>query len=67
MLNMPFGKHKGKRLEEIPRNYLIWLKRNVSLTGTLAFEVDRILSGKPIPENDERDIDDELNDIVVPF
>ena len=22
---MPFGKHKGKRMEEVPANYLHWL------------------------------------------
>jgi hypothetical protein len=23
---MPFGKHKGKRLREVPRDYLEWLR-----------------------------------------
>lgn len=22
---MPFGKHKGKRLEDVPASYLLWL------------------------------------------
>ena len=22
---MPFGRHKGKRLEDVPANYLLWL------------------------------------------
>ncbi|MEO5915582.1 MAG: DUF3820 family protein [Luteolibacter sp.] len=22
---MPFGKHKGKRMEDVPANYLLWL------------------------------------------
>ena len=25
---MPFGKHTGKKLTEVPKNYLLWLKGN---------------------------------------
>jgi hypothetical protein len=25
---MPFGKHKGKALGDVPREYLVWLEKN---------------------------------------
>ena len=27
---MPYGKYKGKRLDEVPTDYLLWLAENVS-------------------------------------
>lgn len=29
---MPFGKHKGRRLEDVPANYLLWLGSNLEPT-----------------------------------
>ncbi len=29
MMTMPFGKHKGKRLSEIPPGYLAWCLENI--------------------------------------
>ena len=27
---MPFGKHKGKKLIDVPDNYLIWIYKNIT-------------------------------------
>ena len=35
-MKMPFGKHKGVRLENLPRGYIAWAKDNLTLTGDLA-------------------------------
>jgi hypothetical protein len=41
---MPFGKHKGKELESIPHDYLIWLLDNAELrSDTLKNEIEKIL------------------------
>ena len=32
---MPFGKHKGRQLDELPDSYLIWLAENVELREPL--------------------------------
>ena len=39
---MPFGKHSGKRIKELPREYLEWLKENCELKGIVKFAVARI-------------------------
>ena len=36
MMLMPFGKHKGKPVDVLPRGYLQWLQDNVELRGELA-------------------------------
>ena len=35
MLIMPFGKHKGRELCEVPDGYLLWLAENVELREPL--------------------------------
>lgn len=32
---MPFGKFKGKRMEEVPAAYLIWLHENNKCSGNV--------------------------------
>lgn len=32
---MPFGKHKGKKLKDLPGSYVRWMKENTTLTGDL--------------------------------
>jgi hypothetical protein len=32
---MPFGKHRGRELEELPDSYLIWLAENIELREPL--------------------------------
>ena len=34
-MEMPFGKHKGEELEDIPLDYLEWLVDNVELRDEL--------------------------------
>ena len=46
-MKMPFGKHKGTELEDIPQLYLKWMSENVKLHGALLSETTRILAGRP--------------------
>ena len=46
---MPFGKHKGTAINEIPTRYLRWLLRNTDISGDLKQAVEYTISGKPIP------------------
>jgi uncharacterized protein (DUF3820 family) len=62
---MPFGKHKGKPVEQVPKGYLRWLKTNVELRGPLAEAVDCVLAGKPIPK--PVSIEELVEQIVKPF
>ena len=32
---MPFGKHRGKKLIEVPDSYLFWLSKENRVTGEL--------------------------------
>jgi hypothetical protein len=41
---MPFGKHKGQRVETLPRDYLIWLQKNVALREPLRSEIASLLT-----------------------
>lgn len=40
---MTFGKHKGKRLEQIPKSYLLWVMDNIPLQPTLLREFKKRL------------------------
>ena len=40
-MNMPFGKHKGMPLEELPDDYLVWLSDRDNLYPPLRAAVDR--------------------------
>lgn len=48
---MPFGKHKGKELQDIPKEYLHWLLDNVDLFDKLREDIQKELrtraSGEP--------------------
>lgn len=61
---MPFGKHKGKTINTIPKGYLHWLQDNVQLTGWLQVAVDCALQGKPFPSQ-PMVIDDALIDSII--
>ena len=39
MTIMPFGKHKGLPLDEIPRKYLIWAMDTLDLDDQLAHDI----------------------------
>jgi uncharacterized protein (DUF3820 family) len=38
---MPFGKHKGKRISELPADYLDWLRVQPGLPGELAAAIEQ--------------------------
>ncbi len=43
-MRMPFGKHKGKELEEIPESYLLWIYDHANFASpTLRREIARII------------------------
>jgi hypothetical protein len=49
---MPFGKHKGRPLESLPKGYLGWLRRKVPMGEELRNEVIFVLDGtRPIGLN----------------
>ncbi len=53
---MPFGKHRGKRLQSIPTEYLVWLRdENDTLDAALRKEVEHELGRRddvPPPANE---------------
>ena len=46
---MPFGKHEGKPLTQVPRGYLRWLRDNANLSGWLKDAVEAVLLGRTVP------------------
>lgn len=42
---LQFGKHKGKKLANIPASYLLWLYENVDNIGELATYVKENMQG----------------------
>ena len=46
---MPFGKHKGKRLDKLPKGYLKWMLAECDLSEDLRQAAQCVLAGKPIP------------------
>jgi len=59
----PFGKHKGKRIKEVPRGYLQWALTNCDLRGWLLAAVQATLAGRPLPMTDE-EMEQRANEIV---
>lgn len=43
-VTMPFGKHKGIPVKDIPTDYLKWLLRHSEVGGELCAEIHRVLS-----------------------
>jgi hypothetical protein len=68
-MKMPFGKHKGKELTEIPRGYLRWLQGNIELSGWLAHGVSQALVGKAVMDQPirEKSQDELVHEIVKPW
>lgn len=57
-MRMPWGKHAGQRLEDIPIGYLVWLVNECDLKDALRNAVEKELrrrqfdqSGDPVPPN----------------
>jgi hypothetical protein len=53
-MKMPFGRHKGKEISEIPPDYLEWISDNLTISGDLADEIYRVLGTGPDPEHIQR-------------
>ena len=49
-LCIPFGKHKGTPVEQVPLDYLKWLHKNVKLKGGLKRAVELIVTGVRSPQ-----------------
>lgn len=45
---MPFGKHKGMTIRDIPLDYLLWLKRNCKLDYKLKTRVQSAIDAKQL-------------------
>jgi uncharacterized protein (DUF3820 family) len=52
-MRMPFGKHAGEELPEVPRQYLRWLRTQPWLGGWLVKEIDAVLNGEAIASTDK--------------
>ena len=52
-MKMPFGKHVGLELTEIPRQYLRWLRTQPWLGAWLVKEIDAVLNGEIVASADE--------------
>jgi hypothetical protein len=52
---MPFGKHQGKPLDQIPRGYLRWVLAECDLLPDLQADIEAVVRGEPLPMSmDER-------------
>lgn len=63
-MRMPFGKHQGKELTEIPKGYLHWLRSQDWVGGWLVNAVNQVLDGKEAPEPAR---DELVHQIVKPW
>jgi len=50
---MPFGKYAGLEVNDVPRQYLQWLRRQPNLRGPLVKEIDEVLNGNVVAEADK--------------
>ena len=58
-MRMPFGKHKGEQVNDLPLSYLEWLRDNVELFGALKDEVNKTIreATSPTPDIDYGEVD----------
>ena len=68
-VTIPFGKHKGKRLEDIPGGYLRWAAENVQspkwLVDAVKVEVERRATHSPRNEPQTHSSTDEINQLLM--
>ena len=50
---MPFGKHEGMELTDIPKPYLRWLRNQPWLGGWLLQEINQVLGDRPVETETE--------------
>lgn len=61
---MPFGKHKGEELADIPDDYLFWcLDHCTSMSPSLRKAIERHLNYEPLPINGAA-LDDDVRNLV---
>jgi hypothetical protein len=48
---LPFGKHKGDLIDQVPKSYLRWPRAKIKLYGTLQDAVNEVLDGTHDPAN----------------
>ena len=59
MTTMPFGKWKGKPIDQIDPKYLRWVLKEVkTLDPDLKASINAVLSGRPLPKSTYEQIDD---------
>ncbi len=46
MATMPFGKHKGSPVDDVPKSYLKWMQREMDLDLDLAFTVQTSIENR---------------------
>jgi hypothetical protein len=63
-MKMPFGKHKGKELTEIPKGYLRWLRNQDWVGAWLVDGVDEVLEGQQRSEPSREEL---IEQIVKPW
>jgi|HubBroStandDraft_4_1064222.scaffolds.fasta_scaffold276115_3 uncharacterized protein (DUF3820 family) len=52
-MRMPFGKHAGVELADVPNQYLRWIRSQPWLRGTLTKEIDEVLHGETVISSEE--------------
>ena len=55
MIRLSFGRHRGKRLDEVPTTYLVWLVKLPDLSPEVRDTIRCFLY-----DDDQRDISDDL-------
>ena len=63
-MEMPFGKHKGANLTDVPKHYLLWILDNGEIDSpTLKAEIKKILGLEPSTASGSRPSVEELRPI----
>lgn len=52
-MRMPFGKHAGVELTDVPRQYLRWLRTQQWVGAWLMKEINDVLDGRVVVPSDE--------------
>ena len=64
-IRMPFGKHKGEELGNIPDDYLFWcLDHCTSMSPSLRKAIERHLNYEPLSQANGLLLDDDISTLV---